>query len=783
MILNKEKEIEYQSNSVFEGHDAKISEEDLHKLWSMLQDPYKNSIGAIVREITSNCFDSHSEAGVTEVVHVKIGKDDTGWYWSAEDFGVGLSPERMSDIYVSYLKSTKESSNNQIGCFGLGSKSPLSYTDLFHIRTRYNGIEYSYILRKGEKTPRLEKLFEDPTTERNGTLIKIYIKNGKKYSYSNLEPEIWRFKEECQKQLCYFENVYFEGCDIDNTYKIIEGKYWKKNTMYTPFSSMHISLGSVAYPIDWDNLGIEEISLDIALKFNIGELDIIQTREDVKYTPRTKEAILEKIKLVKEEFIERWNSQDFELEDIREYHRLIRDKTYYLTFEGIHFNLNWLLEECSTLKYYIYKPLKDYTSYIPKDYFFEYKTTRRLKVDGGILRIGEYQQKVTHLLESDNSIGFRIKGDTEKTKNKYIKSLYPSQIIYFIEQKENLKLKDYKAALKLQWSNKSNWRNDIVLYQKAMKNEIVKRTQSYKSLEVPEDFNKKIKEVKERRRISKEKVLCYHTYNLGTFDRVEINPSEIGNRCVLIGKKEDKDKILALGSILARSFIKEIKGYKTSLTKSLHGDRPKLNILYTAPTNLKHFTNIKNLWTMETVMSKECKPFVNMCTAYKIHKDFNELLNLDPEDFKEIYIPLANLIQEVKTYLSFWYYDNSYTINKFLKNTCIPIANEKDLYDKDILEKVNKIKDYFEGLELLFLIKNKEVTINDGDGNKETVSKYPTIEVAKYIYNYNKIIKNKKRFKRLNPYYYCTFNQEELKWLESNNEQHKFQIYKTQEIQ
>lgn len=68
----------------------------------------------------------------------------------------------------------------------------------------------------------------------------------------------------------------------------------EKNTMYTPFSSMHISLGSVAYPIDWDNLGIEEISLDIALKFNIGELDIIQTREDVKYTPRTKEAILEK---------------------------------------------------------------------------------------------------------------------------------------------------------------------------------------------------------------------------------------------------------------------------------------------------------------------------------------------------------------------------------------------------------------------------------------------------------------------------------------------------------
>jgi len=80
MILNKEKEIEYKSNSIFEGQDAKISEEDIHKLWSMLQDPYKNSIGAVVREITSNCFDSHSEAKINEAVHIKMGKDDTGNY-------------------------------------------------------------------------------------------------------------------------------------------------------------------------------------------------------------------------------------------------------------------------------------------------------------------------------------------------------------------------------------------------------------------------------------------------------------------------------------------------------------------------------------------------------------------------------------------------------------------------------------------------------------------------------------------------------------------------------
>ena len=104
MILNKENQIDYDSNSVFEGQDASISEDDLHKLWSMLQDPYKNSIGAVVREYTSNCFDSHAEANINDAVHVKIGKDDTGHYWMCEDFGVGLSVERIANVFIKYLK-------------------------------------------------------------------------------------------------------------------------------------------------------------------------------------------------------------------------------------------------------------------------------------------------------------------------------------------------------------------------------------------------------------------------------------------------------------------------------------------------------------------------------------------------------------------------------------------------------------------------------------------------------------------------------------------------------
>jgi hypothetical protein len=386
MKLNKDKQINFQSNAVFEGYDAKISEKDMHKLWDLLQDPYKNPIGAVVREYVSNSFDSHAEAdfiknnsldvirneysvyqGVDDIelnklkqklqvfdndaVHVTIQKDDTGWYWATEDFGVGLSPSRVKDVFCSYLKSTKEESNNVIGAFGIGSKSGLSYTDVIHIRTRYNGVESKYFLRKGEKSPRLDILSEVPTKERNGTEIKIYIKqsNNSRLSYND---DKFKFQQECQKQLAYFDNVYFSGdIKISNEYTVVKGINWAVSTNGTPFAGLHLCLGKVAYPIDWDNLNVSKIEINAALTFEIGELDIIQTREDVKYTPRTKQAILNKIQAFTLELKNKFQKEiGFETNDFDHY---IKNKTSSYEVE-YHYST-----EKSPIRFYLGELIKE----------------------------------------------------------------------------------------------------------------------------------------------------------------------------------------------------------------------------------------------------------------------------------------------------------------------------------------------------------------------------------------------------------------------------------------
>lgn len=312
-----------------ESYAAQISQADLAKMWDMLQNPYKNNIGSIVREITSNCFDSHSEAGVTDAVQILYGKDSSGFYVSFIDVGVGLSSERVKDIYTQYLKSTKEGSNDFIGAFGIGSKSPLSYQDLFYINTRYNGIEYNYMMRKGEVSPVIDLLKKKMTTERNGTEIKLYIKS---------EEHLLLFLQETQKQLLYFNNVdivvdqlesiygsyysrYSTGSMIQDVirslkhdYTIIQGNNFLYRPDQTAFKELHIAIGVVAYPIDWKNIGMSPILSPVALKFNIGDLAVIQTREDIRYTDENIQKIKQKITELKEEFTEMKRNESLNVE-------------------------------------------------------------------------------------------------------------------------------------------------------------------------------------------------------------------------------------------------------------------------------------------------------------------------------------------------------------------------------------------------------------------------------------------------------------------------------------
>ena len=89
---------------------------------------YQNKIGSIVREISCNALDGHTANGnANQPFEVHLPDHFEPWF-AVKDFGIGLTPDDIVTVFTKYFESTKEQTNEMIGAFGLGGKSPFSYT-------------------------------------------------------------------------------------------------------------------------------------------------------------------------------------------------------------------------------------------------------------------------------------------------------------------------------------------------------------------------------------------------------------------------------------------------------------------------------------------------------------------------------------------------------------------------------------------------------------------------------------------------------------------------------
>ena len=153
----------------------KIGEDSMGIIIDSLINLYSDPIGSIVREVTSNCYDAHREKNLKIKHVIPMEKDDDPkWFhpiskkpeiefqeenilvgvgnaFLFRDFGIGLSKERVEQIYTLFGNSTKRDNNHQIGGFGIGAKSPFSYTDTFYLISNHNGKTFNYMFNRDVK--------------------------------------------------------------------------------------------------------------------------------------------------------------------------------------------------------------------------------------------------------------------------------------------------------------------------------------------------------------------------------------------------------------------------------------------------------------------------------------------------------------------------------------------------------------------------------------------------------------------------------------------------------
>ena len=262
---------------------------------------YSNPEQSFIREIVSNAWDSHVEAGTTDTpVLIKMRGNEI----TIRDYGTGLSPERFKEIYCNIGSSTKRESNAYHGAFGIGHLSVLSCTNTAYVTSYYNGVAYHYITIKDGNNITNNLVAQIETNEPNG--VAVTIKN------------IYQMDKyvEALKYLVFFPNIYIDSDNIKaSNINNCHIKHFNNFSASTLKCTESILLGNVLYPLNLQQLKREEITkynylikaiIDsgVVFKFNIGELEVTPNRESIIYNTKTIEVIENRIIAACEEILD-----------------------------------------------------------------------------------------------------------------------------------------------------------------------------------------------------------------------------------------------------------------------------------------------------------------------------------------------------------------------------------------------------------------------------------------------------------------------------------------------
>jgi len=273
------------------------------------RDLYQRPIEALFREILTNALDAHVEAGQTKPVQIQMPNMFNEEFY-IRDYGLGLSVERITELYLVYGKSTRRESNEYAGAFGLGCKSPLAYTSAFMVTSYHKGMKHEFVVYYDQDNlPCLDHKTSEPTEESSGLKVSLSMNTSTDYmdfraAASKILPRInallwdildtnkaWMLPEvfsppsfDLFGKLRFTENT--------NTLKIVMG--WVaydvditaiENYLYSK-SDINLTINNEIYPAQ-KTIQLLLANKGLEIYVEVGSYPIHPSREYINITPRT----------------------------------------------------------------------------------------------------------------------------------------------------------------------------------------------------------------------------------------------------------------------------------------------------------------------------------------------------------------------------------------------------------------------------------------------------------------------------------------------------------------
>lgn len=283
----------FHRDSAGGGEDYQFTLESDPLIMQRLSDQiYNRPIEAIVRELGTNAYDSHIDAGCTDRPFYVELPTQSNQNFKIRDYGTGLSKKDLVSLYTAYAKSTRRDSNDHVGSIGIGSKSPFAYTQQFTVISRHGGKKITALCFKDQNhMPTMRVLSEEDSSEESGLEVFFPVDSYDSSKFCEAAKRVYQWFDTKPKSL---PEISYEGTISDS--KIIADDDWFVSGV-TNYEHI-VVMGNVAYKLpyrEWDVRGL-------VLYADIGDIDINISRESIQSNNRNLAWYSKKIQETKKKF-------------------------------------------------------------------------------------------------------------------------------------------------------------------------------------------------------------------------------------------------------------------------------------------------------------------------------------------------------------------------------------------------------------------------------------------------------------------------------------------------
>lgn len=291
-----------------------ISLEDSAHIMTLLRDTlYTDKVLAVLREYGSNAWDANKAAGRGDIpIQVSLPTKNS-LELVIRDFGPGMTEQEVMGVYTQYGASTKRSSNESVGMFGIGAKSAFAYTSSFTITSWVDGKRSVYVASLDSTNKGvLHKLLEEASVEQSGVEIRIPVE----------QDDIMNFQDTAKDLFCFFSpqpkiNITLPVLK-DNAEVVDSGFILRKSRPNFRNMGIVVVMGCIPYKVDYSKIRDLVPDLDTfhgGVYVDIGSMEVSTSREELRYNGKAEVIIAEKLSNVVDDLVTSILSSSNELTD------------------------------------------------------------------------------------------------------------------------------------------------------------------------------------------------------------------------------------------------------------------------------------------------------------------------------------------------------------------------------------------------------------------------------------------------------------------------------------